>query len=244
MSKAQELAKKHFAELDRQRASPGAQTTPAQPQVSVKEQLRKAESDVANQVGGSATIKDALSLLYDIAVVKGQDDHRGKIPEHIFVGYFLPYFRQVIHNQEELTAELKERREKILTDWISVAGTAFNEVAVIDNLGKVLFIVPGLNSTRVINPVRKDGAPSFETIANMAERLQLVSPAKSQEYQNQRLHDKVKDMSDGKHRFKENEQKWLDIFNRYPDQQEIAKKQATKPSAGSGDLTEDDIIYD
>lgn len=243
MSKAQELAKQRFEELDRQKSNPTVKVPVVDQEANKKEQLKKAEADVAKQLGGATTILAALNFLHDIAVVKGQEDYRGRISEQIFVAYFLPYFRQVIHSPEEITTEVKEYREKVLTDWISVAGSAFNEVVVLDNAGKTLFIVPGLNSTRVINPVRKDGAPSFETIANMAERLQLVSPTKSQEYQNQRLHDKIKDMADGKHRFRENEQIWLDIFARYPDENVKAKEQR-KPSGNSGKLTDDDIIYD
>ena len=244
MSRAQEDARLKFEELDRRKSAPVNKTSVAVQELNQKEQLKKAEAEVAKQLGGSTTIHAALNFLYDIAVVKGQEDHRGRIPENIFVGYFLPYFRQVIHSPQEITAEMKERREKILTDWISVAGSAFNEVAVIDNAGRTLFVVPGLNSTKVINPVRKDGAPSFETIANMAERLQLVSPVKSQEYQNDRLHDKIKDMADGKHRFRENEKIWLDIFSRYPDENEQAKSTQNKSSPNSGALTDDDIIYD
>lgn len=210
----------------------------------LKDAARAVQEQVNKQLNskyGASSIDKALRDLHDIAVVHGQDDYRGRLPESIFVNYFLPYFREVIHNTKELTAETIKRRTKILTDWLSVSGGPFHEVNIINNAGEVLFIVPALNNTKVINPVRKDGAPSFETIANMAERLQLISPAKSLDYQNDRLHNKIKDMSDGKHKFRDSENIWLDIFSKYPDNNSTP---VAAPANSSDDFTDDDIIYD
>ena len=184
-----------------------------------------------------------LKHLHEIAVTKGQDDYRGTIPEHIFVSYFLPYFRQGLDTETEVSDELREYRQKVLTDWISVAGTLMNEVNVIDNRRQVLFTVPALANTAVINPVRKDGAPAFMDIAVMAERLRMISPAQSANYENDRLHQKVMEMSNGKHRFKDNEHRWIDIFNRYPLTEEEKKVSGNKNSAQSS-KDEDELEYD
>lgn len=248
MSKQSEDAKKLFEERERSLKAP----TKAQPAQALTEQQRKdmiakqnkmLEESVNKKlnVNGQATISEAVKHLYDIAVVQGKEDYRGRVSEEIFVNYFLPYFIEPLSKPEEVTPDKKEQREKILKDWISVAGNSFNEVAVVDQQNNVLFVVPALNNSRVINPVRKDGAVSFETIAHMAERLQMLSPAQSLNYQNDRLHAKLVDMADGKHKFKESEEQWKNIFKRY---EHLIKPANSSSVSTESSVDDDDIIYD
>lgn len=240
-----EQAKKFFASKDNQQIVPKVPTS-KDGMEELKKAYKAASEEVKKKFGGNI-VEDTIHELYELAVVNGQDDYRGRLPEDIFVGYFLPYFRERADDESKFTPERLEERKKILSDWIRVAGTAFTEVVIFDQRGNDLFIVPALISTKVVNPVRKDGAISFETIANMAEKLQLLSPTKSVDYQNEHLHNKLKDMVDGKHKFKDTEQRWMDIFARYPLSEDAAKGQPspkTAPQPQLGPMDDDDLIFD
>ena len=76
-----------------------------------------------------------VNQAYDQLVDK-QD--RRVLPEDTFKEYFLPYFS----GQESL----KDKPE-VLKDWVTIAGSGFAEVNLIDKAGEVVATVPGLNST-------------------------------------------------------------------------------------------------
>lgn len=72
-----------------------------------------------------------------------------KIPESIFVNYFLGCFIGKVHNPNWVI------------EWISISGSPMAEVDVInDNTGEVLFRVPGLLHTNNLFLNREDGAIS------------------------------------------------------------------------------------
>ena len=190
-------------------------------------------------LNAAAILKD----IYQVAVVEGNKDYNGNIPEYIFVGYFLPYFRERIENPEELTEEKRAYRKQVLEDWIKVAGTFFNEVNVLNNTGNVLFVVPALVNSEIFNPVRKEDSKPFGEIAAMGELYNQLSPAKSQEMTNASLDKRLKEMADGKHKFLPNEVRWKEIFKRYSGDDDV-KESEQEQSKGSGALTDDDIIYD
>lgn len=196
-----------------------------------------------NSKYGAGSIDTAIKHLYKIAVLEGGEDYKGRLPEEIFVNYFLPYFKEPLNDKSKVSEEILKRRDKMLREWIAIAGSLFSEVDIIDVAGKVLFTVPALNNTNVINPIRSEGAPSFETIANMAERLQMLSPAKSVNYQNERLQDKLEDMSKGRHKFTEIEKRWISIFERYPDtKSNSSNSSGNKTSSPNDDLSDDDFL--
>lgn len=253
MSKSQSEARARIEAAERLRQEKERTKAPAGPLS--EEQLVAARKKQAEEIEKTLTSKyqnyntnRMLSELHNLAVVEGSKEYVGRLPESIFVQYFLPYFREKIE-EKDLTPEKLAYRNKVLEDWISVAGTTANEVNIINNVGQTLFTVPALTNTKVISPIRKDGAVSFETIANMAERLRVMSPAQSVDYQHSRLHDKLKDMSTGTHKFKEYEKIWLDIFNRYSDVKDPAqsgsqKSTDTTDNKNNNQSDPDELVYD
>src|SRR3990167_8751263 len=71
-----------------------------------------------------------------------------KLPEHLFVQNFLPYF----------CGELDINTNKdVLPYWYSIAGSASKEVEIIDSSGKPIYRVPALADNSVIEPKKKRG---------------------------------------------------------------------------------------
>ena len=85
-----------------------------------------------------------------------------KLPEYIFVDFFLPYFSGKLN--------LKDSEEPI-TKWISIAGSPTKEVDIIDNsTGEILFRVPSLINTSKLNVTKNDKKISASEILAMAAR--------------------------------------------------------------------------
>jgi hypothetical protein len=81
------------------------------------------------------TIDSIYSQLYS-------DPVRGKLPEHMFVKYFLPVFAGKV---------TYEQYPNFLTDWVSVAGSPTSEVDIIDRTGKVIYTVPAYYNDSILN---------------------------------------------------------------------------------------------
>ena len=73
---------------------------------------------------------------------------KGSLPENVFASYFLPYFSGITPIMPEST---------VIADWISIAGAPTNEVDIVDQTGRVIFTVPPLFDTGVIDTTRDSG---------------------------------------------------------------------------------------
>lgn len=148
-------------------------------------------------------IKQKIGSVYDSLVV---NQPKGKLPENIFQQYFLPFFA----GEKPITSE-----NKIMENWISVAGTPMAEVDIIDNAGKVLFSVPSLFDTKIIDTVIKDRKTSLTDIyANTDARTARI-PAEGATYLARALDDKAGTIASGSKIDDINNQRWNEIFQRY-----------------------------
>jgi hypothetical protein len=82
----------------------------------------------------SEAIKDGFTALVTEAP-------KGKIPEDIFIGYFLPFFAG------EKTAD---RNQPVFAQWVSIAGSPTAAVDIIDKDGSVKVTVPGLFNSDIM----------------------------------------------------------------------------------------------
>lgn len=181
-----------------------------------------------------------IGSIFELANVEGPKEYRGRIPEHIFVSYFLPFFREEL-KPEDMTEDKIKQREKILSDWLSIANTLFNEVVVIDNAGTELFVVPAMSNTDIFNPVRQDKSMTFSEIVGMAEKLQHMSPTKSTDYMNTNFESRLKEMRDKKHKFSKQEEQWMEIFLRYPLESEKNAPKGSSAAKSFNNLSDDDL---
>lgn len=173
--------------------------------------------------------------LYQLTVVEGVPDKR-QVPEEVFVGYFLRVFR-------DPDSVDKATREKVLGEWIAVAGGPMFEADVVDYAGNVLFTVPAFHNTEVINAARDPGAPSYADIAAMAQMLQNQAAGRSIDYQNDSFAKKMDSAKKGMKQMLNKQPIWDAIFERYKDVKFESEdiKEDNNPVV---DNDEDDIIYD
>lgn len=204
----------------------------------LKEQYALAEQEITRMVnskmGGTLSQQNTMADFYRIAVLEGQKDYKRTIPEEVFVGYFLPMFRDIVDENHKGELSLAER-EKKLSEWIAVAGGAMYEVDVVSPLGEVLYTVPAIHNTSVINTVRPMGAPTYAAIAGMAQMIQMQGSARSVEYQNHKFAEKLTSTITNIGNMSAKQAEWTKIFERYGT--------PSSKSNSSGDV-DDDIIYD
>lgn len=152
-----------------------------------------------------------------------------RLPEYIFKESFLPYFT----GMKEVDAS-----SDILLQWISVAGTPTSEVEIIDETGKALFRVPPIIDTSIINPLRTEGNNiSIHAIISLSNQANIPIVGERSLIDN--LSVKAKEIQKRSEVFETNEQRWLDIFNRY----NLNKEQLQAKEANKGQLTDDDLIF-
>lgn len=133
---------------------------------------------------------------------------RGRLPEDIFVNYFLPYFvnRQAGYPNEE----------KVVNDWISVSGGPYNEVDILDPAGKPIFTVPSLMNTSSFNP-HNDSEIKYADLVATAEAYRVMSDIHANNFLEQALTVKFREVFEPTDKIFTSEQRWFAIFKRYPD---------------------------
>ena len=126
-----------------------------------------------------------------------------KLPEQIFVDYFLPFFAGQIEPADHVV------------NWISVAGSPSQEVMVINNLGVEMFVVPGLLNTRHIQRLRPEGSLPFMSIIAMSNALNTKSPAQAHNLFIQSMLERYRQVHNSNYQPTEDELRWIEIFTRY-----------------------------
>jgi hypothetical protein len=169
-------------------------------------------------------IKQKISSVYDSLVV---NQPRGKIPEEIFKQHFLPYFA----GEKPITTE-----SKIMEQWISVAGTPMSEVNVINNTGEVLFSVPSLFDTKIIDTVIKDRKSSLTDIYTNSEVRSSRIPSEGIAYLARALTDKVQNIAGTSKVDIENKQRWETIMQRYDKQSKSNSSNTVNNSSNEDDF--------
>jgi hypothetical protein len=164
--------------------------------------------------------------LFDALVVKPTNFSK-QLPEYRFVNTFLPYFCGEKNIEDQPT---------FFTTWISIAGTPANEVSIIDNNGKILFNVPPLMDTSVIN--KTNTGTSISKIIETFLMHSAVLPQNGTNFLNKHIDNKIDDLSKESTDFLDYNKRWNDIFVRY---NKINAK--TLPNERVK-LDEDELIYE
>lgn len=79
------------------------------------------------------------------------------LPENVFVTYFLPFF-----SGTPLSQAMANRN--VISEWIGIAGTAMAEVDIVDINGQVLFTVPALFDTDMIEIASRSAGQSMSDV--------------------------------------------------------------------------------
>ena len=159
-----------------------------------------------------------------------------RLPEALFVEYFLPLFRGDI--KDPLLVD--EYRNK----WFILARHPQGEVNIIDNLGEVLFTTPSYSYTKMFDPTKADATGSFKDLITIANQLGVGNPIRARQYLDNNLVKKFDAMRIKGHVLTKEEERWIAIFQRYASKNDdlTTKDNAvggTKPSTLSDDDLED-----
>ena len=134
------------------------------------------------------------------------DISNGRIPEDIFVQYFLPFFAGTIPTDEPTHH---------MEDWISVAGTPMNRVDVLGEDESVLFTVPPLFDTSIIDISRRERGEGLFSILQQFNLLNNNIPVVAENYLANALHGKFSTMGKDSDEFVSDSNAWDNIFSRY-----------------------------
>jgi hypothetical protein len=174
--------------------------------------------------------KDIEDIIFEGLVVRPSLE-LNVIPEHIFVEYFLPFFAGVYK---------LESKPSIITEWISIAGTPMAQVAVIDHNRKVLFTVPPLFNTGVINSGVSDSNKSYKDSFVLAEMHNANIPNSGLNILVDALNDKFDTLIKPDTAISKFDQQWKDIFARYADRLGIKVEHKV---VKEDKLDDDELIY-
>ncbi len=156
-----------------------------------------------------------------------------KLPEHIFVGFFLPYFCGETSTSDGRNA---------IAQWISVAGSPGSEVSIVDGEGKELFRVPSLMDTEIFNAAARDPKNprqvGFSAIVDLAMQYGRQLPARGTNFLAENLAKKRAEISTQSKVHTSNEKRWLEIFKRY---NKIQSGTLAKKVQAEGQLSDDDF---
>jgi hypothetical protein len=160
---------------------------------------------------------------------------RNKIPEQVFKQNFLPYFSGNVESA---------RGRNIMAEWIGVAGTAMSEVDVVGNNNEILFTVPALFDTNVIDITKRALGQGMGDIIEDYNLRKESTPIGAMNMLNNNLGHKLSEIiHDDVPQRMTTAERWINIMGRYgiaPPSDRLSA-QATKPAV---DDNTDDVVYD
>lgn len=159
-----------------------------------------------------ASIEDAqtAALKTQISLLKTQFDELDKvnvraIPEAMFVHHFLPFF----------AGETSENSQEIITNWLTVAGSAINPVNVVDRAGRVVIQVPPIQNSESLDPTAVSNINLAYT-AKESGAMSSLSPQAAQNIMTAGLSVKLNAMTKDIDKSNQaHEKKWDDLLMHY-----------------------------
>lgn len=171
--------------------------------------------------------QEATDDLFDAMIVNNKNN---VLPEHIFTQYFLPYFAGKLPITKETT---------VMVDWVSVAGSPVAEVDIIDGNSNVMFTVPSLFDTKIINPTRDVSEETLGQIYGLYSLKTNNLPVVATRYLNNALDQKTEVMIEEP---STKDTRWNDILTRY-NMQPIDSNTENATSSKHQEV-DDDLIYE
>lgn len=155
---------------------------------------------------------------------------RGRLPEHIFVQNFLPYFNGTVP---------VEQRSLVYSQWIGVAGSPMSEVELLKPNGEIAAIVPPIYDTGFVSGKHKD----VNRIASEYELLSTnpINPAEDI-FLSKMLNNLPESSVNLTH-----EQRWVELLSKYgpvtaPQSSSVDSKIVSSSSKVSG--SDEELTFD
>ena len=158
-----------------------------------------------------------------------------KLPESIFVEYFLPYFKGEV-TDPVAAADLRK-------NWITLARHPKGEVNIINDQGETIFTTPSIAYTRMFDPTKSDINGSFKDLLLMTNQINVSNPIRAKQYLENNMATKFNAMRIKGHVLTKEEQRWLEIFKRYTvkDKNTPTNSNSVAKPATNNKLTDDDL---
>ena len=158
-----------------------------------------------------------------------------KLPESIFVEYFLPYFKGEV-TDPVAAADLRK-------NWITLARHPMGEVNIINDQGEIIFTTPSIAYTRMFDPTKSDINGSFKDLLLMTNQINVSNPIRAKQYLENNMATKFNAMRIKGHVLTKEEQRWLEIFKRYTvkDKNTPTNSNSVAKPATNNKLTDDDL---
>ncbi len=195
-------------------------------------QLAKLKSDFQSKLGQDVA---AIEQTFVDQILNSSADIRNKLPEEVFVKAFLPYFSGIVP---------MDNTSAVKANWIGIAGTPMSPVDVIDSTGNVIFTVPPLLDTSVINLTRN--SREDRSIASIHDEYNLRTnhiPAVANTFISNALNNEAgKILQEVPGKMEANAKVWNSIFERYGI--DTSNLNTDKPVTSNQPDPTDDVVYD
>lgn len=165
-------------------------------------------------------------LREQIETIRGQFEQLDRldvrtIPENIFVHHFLPVF----------SGEKKENAQEALAMWVTIAGSNFHSVNVVNAQGQVVAQVPPLQNNNSLDPSKKQTNLAYAV--KEAQIKSELSPMAAQTNLSNQLIGKLDNMmQDVQEKNKPLEQRWTELLSKYGKVNKTDDEQGDADAAG------------
>lgn len=135
-------------------------------------------------------------------LVENQDDVFNRLPEHVFVNYFLPFF--IGHKTDK-------ENPNWLMEWISIAGSPAASIVIFDpkTKEKLFTVPPVLNTNEVLSRSNLRFAEIVSSAQQHGTNIPIIGARFLFEALKERTQEILSSLSDP------NLQAWINIFQRY-----------------------------
>ncbi len=148
------------------------------------------------------------------------------VPENIFVHHFLPFF----------SGEVKENRQELLSNWLTIAGKAVNPVNIVDTSGKVVAQVPAIQNNEALDPSARQSEVGIGYVLKESNALSNISRVAGNNLLTSHLGNKLGAMTSHlEESNKAHEQKWNDLLKHYG-KKPLNYKESDKVNSDEGDI--------
>lgn len=154
---------------------------------------------------------------------------RARIPEPVFVHHFLPYFTGNGTGNPERNP---------MAEWIGVAGSATAQVDVINEGGEVLFTVPPMMDSNIINLNQVGGRRLNDLIVDYQLHGEGL-PGSAARFYATEIQKKLQQIAPGHADETQATKQWRQIFTRY----DVKTPGAEAEAAAKVEAEPDDLVY-
>lgn len=166
-------------------------------------------------------LTDSLDHIYSSLVAEG----KSKIPEPVFIEHFLPFF----------SGKEVENPNTVMQNWVSIAGSPLHEVDVVNEKQEVIFTVPAIMDTGLLNVIKNN---SQETLPSIYNRYNIQKDSLIADAGNKLLNELNNNFKQtiNSETYINNSNKWVNIIQRY--------ENPTDKKTTSQINQDNDLVYD